>query len=268
MKDNIEYYFQKCRDISFPLPEYTAEEITKQLNNLRCCHSKVNNAGLKAIYTYHPSLWIANKQGKKSPYDGWYDDRLLIKVIENRLKYRGQDLTADDILRGFTISGVAPKVSLFRPSLAKYLIEKYLDDFNTIFDPCSGYSGRLLGAWAADKYYIGQDINPITVDESNKLIKELTINNCAATCVNSLATTGEYPCLFTCPPYGEKENWGQSIEPLTADEWIDTCLKNYKCSVYLFVVDETIRYNEHIVETISNKSYLSKNEEKIVLIRR
>ena len=37
-------------------------------------------------------------------------------------------------------------------------ILKYLNDFDTIYDPCSGYSGRLIGALCAGKNFVGSDI--------------------------------------------------------------------------------------------------------------
>lgn len=260
----IAYYVNKCLQTPFPLPHQNIN-VQKEFSMLLNSESKSSKAGMKLVYKYHPSLWVANKENRMSPYCAWHDVNKLTQVVTNRLKYKGEVLTPEDILYGFSTSYIAPKVSLFRPALAKYLIETYLSECASLFDPCSGYSGRLLGAAALDKNYIGQDINPITVKESNLLINDLHLN-ATVVCKNSLATGGEYECLFTCPPYGNKENWNQSIEPLSCDEWIDMCLKNYKCKKYLFVVDETARYKEYVVEYIRNKSHLNDSTEKIILI--
>lgn len=263
-EDLIVYYVNKCLQSPFPFPNQTVD-IQKEYCALCKDVSKDSKAGMKLIYKYHPSLWAANKQNRMSPYAAWHDVDKLTQVISNRLKYKGEELTPADILYGFSASYIAPKVSLFRPTLSKYLIETYLNDYNLIFDPCSGYSGRLLGAVSLNKKYVGQDINPITVKESNMLIKDLRLN--AATIYkNSLASLGEYECLFTCSPYGNKENWNQSIEELSCDEWIDVCLKNYKCKKYLFVVDETEKYKNYVVDEIINKSHFSNSTEKIILI--
>ena len=64
------------------------------------------------------------------------------------------------------------------------------------------------------------------------------------------------------------EIWGDIPDILTADEWIDVYLKNYKCKKYLFVVDKTEKYKDNIVEKISNKSHFSNNCEYVVLINR
>lgn len=267
-EDLIIDYFNKCREISFPFPHFPKKDIIEDFDNLNKTTSKKSNVGLKTIYNFHPSLWMANKENKKSPFQGWEDDALLIKVIENRLKYKGENLSIKNILDGFSIADLAPKVSLFKPALAKYLISKYLNAYDTIFDPCSGYSGRLLGAVSLNKKYIGQDINPVTTEESSNLISELNIKDCEIKNVNSLGFTGTYGCLFTCPPYGSKENWNQSIEDLSCDEWIDICLNNYHCESYLFVIDGTKKYKNYEVESLVNKSHFNTNTEKIILIKR
>ena len=63
------------------------------------------------------------------------------------------------------------------------------------------------------------------------------------------------------------EIWHQDIEPIGEDEWIETCLKNYKCKAYLFVVGNTERYKDSIVETLSNKSHFSNKKEFVIFIK-
>ena len=79
---------------------------------------------------------------------------------------------------------------------------------------------------------------------------------------------GEYESLFTCPPYGGKEHWNKDNDEIekTCDEWIELCLNKYKCKKYLFVVDETEKYKNYIVETIENKSHFGSNFEYVILI--
>ena len=83
---------------------------------------------------------------------------------------------------------------------------------------------------------------------------------------NLLEDSSKYPCLFTCPPYKNKENWGQEIESKSCDDWITECLNRYKCEKYVFVVDKTEKYKEFIVEEIINKSHFGQNKEYILLI--
>lgn len=260
-------YVNKFRKLDFPFP-YQDIDAFKSYNKLAKTDKPKSNIGIDLVYKFHPSLWFANKHNKLSPYQAWNDVNALTQCVMNRLKYKGEDLSPFDIVYGFSASYIAPKVSLFRPALAKYLINKYLDNYTEIFDPCSGYSGRLLGASILHKKYIGQDINKTIVNEANILIKTLGLTDCVVSNKNSIATTGEYECLFTCPPYSDKENWNQSIEDLSCDEWIDICLNNYKCDCYMFVVDDTEKYKDYIVEYIRNKSHFNDSTEKVIVIRR
>lgn len=268
--DYVNDVFSWCRKIDFPYPIYSEKLIYNSYKNL--CNYSVDNfkmnarPGMKVVKHYHKSIYKANKKGKKSPFDAWNNDKLLLKCIKNRIIYKGNSLDASRVLAGFSASAIAPCVSVFNPFLAKYIIKKYLDNYKTIFDPCSGYSGRLLGTISLNKQYIGQDINEETIYESKKLIEDLNLNNCQVTCTNSLETMGTYDCLFTCPPYGDEEHWNQDIEVLSCDQWIDTCLTNYICNRYVFVVNKTTKYEKYIAEKIVSKSHFGETIEYIIVI--
>jgi len=260
-------FIQKIIDscnIPFPYPTYSEKRMLKDYERL----CKFDN--IKATLTYslitnfHKSIWHCHLKNKPSPYDAWYNKDLLKKCIENRFIYKSI-LSSQNVLNGFNICKIAPKISLFNPNIAKYLIKKYLNNYQTIFDPFSGFSGRMLGCCALNKNYIGQDINETTISESN-LLKSFLNLNANLTCKNILDSYGEYECLFTCSPYNDKEIWTKETENLSCDQWIDICLEHFKCKKYLFVVDDTIKYKNKIVETINNKSHFSLNSEKIILI--
>ncbi len=265
--DYEQQIFDWCRSFGFPFP--TIKNVDSSYNALvKSDCSKFTTAsrlGERVINQFHKSIWFAHKSNLMSPYDAWNNDKLLKKCIKNRLIYIGNDLDPSKILYGLNASRIAPKVSIFNPYLARYLLKKYFDSFDTIFDPCSGYSGRLLGTVSLGKRYIGQDINNVTVAESIELIDYFHFD-AQVTCCDSLVTTGTYECLFTCPPYNDKEFWGNDKYNYSCDEWIDKIIKNYNCKQYMFVVDETIEYKNHIVETIINKSHLNTNTEYVVVI--
>ena len=264
--NKIEEYLNLVIETNFPYDNFTDAELIKDYKSLKMSSNKNSNSGLKILRHFHPSIWRCNRYGYKSPIDAWNDPEIMYKVIENRLKYLKEDLSAYNIRAGLSISKKAPKVSVFKPAAAKYLIEKYLNEYVEIFDPCCGFSGRMLGTCILGKHYIGQDINSVTIKESDeikdyfKLDADIKVND-------SIYDSGEYECLFTCPPYGNKENWHQEIEILSADEWIDVCLKNYKCEAYLFVIDKTEKYKDFVVEEFKNKSYLNENSEQVVFIK-
>ena len=260
--------FEWCRSFDFPYP--VVDNVEQSYKSL--CKADVDKFSMNARYgqrvidKFHKSVWKAHKYAQKSPYEAWQDDNLLKKCIDNRIIYKGSNLDPSKILYGFSAAKIAPKVSLFNPYLAKYLISKYLNHYDTIFDPCSGYSGRLLGAVSLNKKYIGQDINDNTVEETNELIQYFNFD-ATVTCIDSLKTIGDYDCLFTCSPYRHKELWGKDDYCLSCDEWMSELIQRYKCKEYLFVVDETELYKDYIVEELVNKSHINTNKEYVIHIK-
>lgn len=260
--DNI---VNQC-NIKFPYPEYTMKRMKNDYDRL-CKYDNLKGKQTYSIITnYHKSIWKCHLKNKKSPYDAWYDKKLLRKCIENRFIYKSV-LSTQNVLNGFNICKLAPRISLFNPNISKYIVKKYLNEFNEVFDPFSGYSGRMLGVCACGKQYIGQDINETTINESEQIIKDFELN---AKVYNQdiFNSNGNYECLFTCPPYNDKENWCQTIKNLSCDEWIDICLNNFNCKKYIFIVDETKKYKDNIIEIINNKSHFNENNEKVILIEK
>ena len=199
--------------------------------------------------------------------EAWKDINLMKSVIYNRFLYTDEYvLSPKDLRRGFQVSLINPHPSVFQPSFAKYLIKEYLNEYSEIFDPFSGYSGRVLGAIANNKKYIGQDIDSTHIKESEHIKNFLKLKNVSLTVKDIFESSGEYECLFTCPPYNLKEIWGADLKDLSCDQWIDECLKRFKCKKYLFIVDKTEKYKEFIVNVKDNSSHLTKSSEKIILI--
>lgn len=219
------------------------------------------------IQHFHKSLYKASRKGKPSPLEAWDNEVLYKKCIKNRLKYVGK-CTPEVILQGFNVSKIAPKVSVFKPQLAEELIAKYCHT-DIIFDPFSGFSGRLLGAANLGKAYYGQDINEDHVKESIAIMNYKHIDNSLIIVQDILTDTihdFSNMTLFTCPPYGGKEHWNENNDEIekTCDEWIDICLEKYKCKEYIFVVDQTDKYKDKVVGSLKNKSHFGENYEYII----
>ena len=238
------------------------------------------------IKRFHPSMCLANRKHILCPWDGWEniknDKTLFEKLLRNRLTYNESFVKygiPDKIplhiyAQGMSVMRLYPEVSYFKPSLAKYLIKKYLNDAKWIIDPFSGYSGRMLGTLACGKNYSGSDLCYMSIQESEMIYDWLTktfINVPQAyidiaDAEDSCSDT--FDALFTCPPYEDIESWPNVNTNIhTCDEWIDICIKNNKCKKYLFVVDNKIeKWKSNIVETLENKSHFGKNIEYVVLI--
>ena len=254
----------------FPYYKYPEERMRKDYEKL-CIYrdiKKNSRLGDSIISNFHRSIYDAHISTKPSPKEAWNNRELLEKCVRNRFIY-SSNLSSHSILQGFNVCKIAPKVSVFSAPLARRLIQTYLDKYNQIFDPFSGFSGRMLGACSLDKSYIGQDINVSHIKESKQIAEFLGLKNVSLKVQNVLEDTKkEYECLFTCPPYGGKEHWNikNDLIEKTCDEWIDECLNRFKCKTYLFVVDETEKYKDYIVEEISNSSHFGNNKEYVIKI--
>lgn len=263
--------FKWCRSITFPYPKYEDCRMIKDYQRLVNYHNSKYvpscRLGDSIINNFHRSIYSAHVGKYVSPIEAWNDDKLLKKVIKNRLIYKN-DVDPYKIMKGFNISKICPRVSIFNPVLSKYICETYLKDHHVVFDPFSGYSGRMLGVCASGKSYLGQDLNDVAVEESNSVIKFLNLTSASVRVMNVLNDSGEFDCLMTCPPYSDKEIYGNESEYKTCDEWISDLIDRYKCSRYIFVVDHTDRFLSDVVEEISSTSHFSKVKEYVVVIDR
>lgn len=268
--DYNEFMFDWCRKIGFPYPSYTNKRLKHDYHNL-CnysipkynCHAKL---GLSSIRHFHKSIYNARVGTNPSIKQAWNDDSILKKVIYNRMIYKN-DVDPSKILAGFYISKVVPKVSIFNPVLARYLIQKYLNEFPIVTDPFSGFSGRLLGTTSLGKQYVGYDINENAVRESNLIIQFHNLN--ASVSYKDILSTRvpiNCDCLLTCPPYSNKETYSTETVYHTCDDWIDIVRAKYICKRYVFVVDCTSRYSEYVTEQIITKSYFNDISEYVIVI--
>ena len=249
----------------FPFPKYDDKRLQKDWNHLQEWEWNKNSyVGSSIVRHFHESIWEAHVGKNISPVECWNNKELLEKTVKNRMIYSSR-LSSQSIVDGFNICKIAPKVSVFNPMLAKYLIKTYLNEFSEVFDPFSGFSGRMLGCCALGKKYVGQDINTKHVIESNRIIDYLRLNASVKE-QDIFIDQGEYECLFTCPPYGLKEIWNEHETNYTCDMWIAQCITRYDCKKYLFVVDSSERYKDYIIGEITNSSHFGNRKEYIVLI--
>ena len=252
--------------------KYTKDYITLFKIDLEFPYPTIKNKSDYDIIRYfHKSIYHARRNGELSPFEAWQNKNLVKKSALNRLKYIGT-CKPFDVVQGFNIAKIAPKVSVFNPKLAEELIKKYLNDYDIIVDSFSGFSGRMIGAWRCGKKYIGYDINKTHVEESNTIINYFDMKNCSVSQTDLLnAEETSYDknyAFFTCSPYEDKEIWNENEIIKSCDEWIDLCLKKHKCKKYLFVVDKTEKYKNNIVEIIENKSHFGSNNEYVILIEK
>ena len=270
----IEKRVKEYRSMPFPYPEYTDTELMKSyrdLCKLNCddkYHKSLNvntRIGDRLIQHFHHSMY------KHLLIDTWNSDESLRDMIKHGYLYHSY-LNKNKILQGFNIYEPCKRTQYISAGKAKMIINKYLSQYDEVFDPFSRFSGCMLGCISLDKRYIGQDISEVHVRETNEMITFLKNHaiefDVQIDAVSSLlTTTGDYECLFTCSPYGNKEQWEDvPVDTRSCDDWIDICLNNFKCKRYVFVVDETTKYKDNIADVITNKSHFGSNAEYVIII--
>ena len=242
---------------------YSNTQLLSSWNKLK--NTKSLTGGYNLINHYHTSLLKCNKISKKSPLESINDDKDFLYVFNNRVIYDKKDIDHKILFKGLSVSGRSPRVSVFAPSLAKHILSTYASDAQTVLDPFSGFSGRMLGTLASGREYIGSDLRGDVISESRAILDFLNLS--ADLTVSDFRDKSDVRAdvLFTCPPYGSKEFWPGVTDYYTEDYYIDWILKNFQCKKYIFVVKNT-NYTKNIVTTIRNGSWIkSLHHEKILI---
>jgi hypothetical protein len=224
--------------------------------------------GNSIILNFHQSIYSSKRENCLSPIEAWHNKDKLVRCIKNRFIY-SNNLSSMSIARGFEKNKIAPRVSVFQPSLARYIIEKYASDCKTIIDPFSGFSGRMLGASSLNKTYHGFDIRKEVISESIEIKNFLKLENVFLDVKDFLNDDyeGEYDVLLTCPPYENKEIWFDNQKSFKIDFYIENCLKKIKAKKYIFIIDDVeTKYQEKVCEENSNSSHFGKNKEKVLVL--
>jgi DNA modification methylase len=270
----IQEMLEACTGEGFPYPVYSPVRMRKDWENLKKSNPEQYHRflmpGNSIVTSFHKSIYSSKKYGHPSPVDAWNNPELLEKCIRNRSVYKSIDrLSSYQVARGFEKNGVAPRVSVFQPALARFLLMKFSPEARTCVDPFSGFSGRLLGAVSLGMHYTGYEIREDCVRESMDIVDFLGISDLATvthmdsgTCQDS----NEYDVLITCPPYGNKEIWLEE-DSLLAEEYVDMALNTFKAKVYIFIVDKPGKYAGNVIMQLDGRSHFGTNSEKVLVFR-
>lgn len=208
----------------------------------------------REINMWNQNIFIKNK-GYIQPF-----------LFANRLKYINKtpnQLSDLDIIRGLSYSGQIRAYTAFDNSLMKRFIEKYKPQ--SIFDPCAGWSERLLTSAFYNIPYKGQDINEKLKKPYQKLIDSYKLTNQSVTIVDSSITKNKADCLFTCPPYFDTEIYTEhGAENLSYDDfikWWDTIIKNSDVNIVAFQINQ--KYKKILKDIVIQNGYQLVEEMKL-----
>lgn len=106
---------------------------------------KLHSVGQASCHAFSSHIWEAKSYGAPySPADIFSDPGLLSQALKFSLS-QDQIPTAGRV-RGALRLWRRTGVYNFRPSASKVLVDRYCPQGGTVWDPCAGYGGRLMGA--------------------------------------------------------------------------------------------------------------------------
>ena len=216
---------------------YTDKELYKDWLNL-CKYNttekqtaSTNRAGMKLCEHFFPGFFeITNSKGQ-SFHNCWTKENLIKILRWNRKSHSTPYLS--ELRRGVYFCCGLSKNTMYRPHVAKTVCSHFSQ--KTVLDPCCGWGGRMLGALAAGKKYIGFEPNIETFVGLNKIASFLGMCNQVQIYNDGAENMSKYDfenvdLILTSPPYFNLEIYSESkyqSENMfsTYDEWRDQWLR-------------------------------------------
>lgn len=226
----LETCFSYWRSHGFPYDQVNDESIRQDMLGLSRSNSGRiwgqtslygSTAGLRSVNFFHPLMWSVRSRNAYSPIDRFQCDHSLRRILRHALKIWPDKFSVNatnlrSMLRTFSRT---TRVSNFRPTLAKAIIEQFSDAGQTVLDFSSGYSGRLLGSVVAQRPYIGIDPSFDQIQGGWSLVNAL--RRLGASNVDALLCQGpaeevlkSFPkasaqLIFSSPPYFDRERYSE-----------------------------------------------------------
>jgi len=243
-KDLIEPIFKYMRKYGFPKPDKNID-LNQEFNKLVNIKFNLNEGTLFnnsslgnyicLYFCWNIFYSCTDKKSKNklnlSVMDVFYDDEKLKSLIFNRLggdwfietvdKKTGNTLppvneafriTPQQMITGARSKRLAPSISMFKPTIAKFIYQKYSQEGDTVFDYSAGFGGRLLGAMSCNRKYIGVD--PLTISSLNNMVEYFQFQNVQlidgeSENVNLGESTIDFS--FSSPPYYDQEFYSKNL---------------------------------------------------------
>jgi hypothetical protein len=215
--------FRYWRQRGFPHYALTPVEVDREYHNLACRPVASldddgiagSNTGLRLANFYQPQMWSVRVSRYLSPNDVFLSDQLLRAAIRRSWalwpdRFGANPATLRRMLK--TFPGAA-SVSNFRPTVAQAVFDRFSSPNDTVVDFSAGYGGRLLGALARKRRYIGIEPCAAQVAGLRQMMEHLEAAGSAeilAGCAEDVMTQLPSGCaalVFSSPPYFNWEKY-------------------------------------------------------------
>jgi len=215
------------RSVGFPFPpELPDNEVLARIQALSEHHEIVpdghsfrrSGVGLSVCNGFMPHRYSTQVRGR-SAWGTFNDDEAFLRVIRTQFKARSSKwVTPVHMRAALSIYGGNRTPSNFRPSVAKAITDALCPVGGTVWDPCAGFGGRLLGVVCSQQNarYLGTEPSPDTVRGLRRLwAMILRVRGGDVSRVQILEGGAEKDCpsdgtvdlVLTSPPYFQTEQY-------------------------------------------------------------
>jgi hypothetical protein len=239
------------RSQGFPYPTLSEAEMRRDFSQLErvttpsvlqeklLVHSTV---GLRLANSFHPQIWHVPVHGR-SAVDVFSDDDRLVRVLQKAARFwPNRRCWNAQCIRSVLRIMHRIRVSNFRPTVARVLLDRYSGHGDHVLDFSAGYGGRLLGALTLERKYTGIDPAIAQVSGLNLMAQAFSsqgrgtasiIQGCAEDVLPTLGQ-GTFSTVLSSPPYFNLERYSE--EPTQSyrryplyEEWKKGFLKIVLC---------------------------------------
>ncbi len=269
----IEKNLRDVRESGFPYYHYEKDELISKMRTLKSFVPAMEEGmykwgghGTELANYFHPQMFECRKKGKMSPIEFFNSDEDLKRGIKKIIALYPE--VNKSHIREICCNEVATsRINNFPPRVMMSILNcLYKNKKITMLDPCSGFSGRLIGAYASGivEKYIGMDLSGKTYDGlintkgfidafGDKFASDIHMGSC----LDILPGINEHvDFIFTSPPFLDEEEYvGVSVET-SYSKWKDIFIRPFieKCYNALStggkfsVYTEAIRRNDFPVD--------------------
>lgn len=227
---------------------------------LRKDYISFSNIGNKFVMFHFPNFWSARMKGGQSPKNIFNNKQYLSEIIRNII-LQGYFPSNQKILTKLKKYRSNRSISGFMPCVAKAIYEKYCPENGKVLDFCSGYGGRLFGAFANDKVlsYTGIEANFKSYYNTGELYRNLlkfSKKKKQVVLINQDSITGmkqfndnSFDFCFTSPPYFDTEEYSDEesqsrLQYISYGKWFNEYL--------IKSIEEARRISKKVIINIAN----------------
>lgn len=145
------------------------------------------------------------------------------KAIEAEL---GHEITSNEFIEKYYTppknKGIAGGTSVFDPVLCELAYSWYTNAGDAILDPFAGGSVRGLVATLLDRKYTGVDLSETQIDTNRQIAGDVLEDETKTpnwivgdSCDIDKLVKGKFDFIFTCPPYGDLEQYSDDPSDLS-----------------------------------------------------